>query len=168
LKRSDDYSENDPSSDGGSFSGIVEGSNDLEEAQSDPSRAELIGYSAQFSGPMPHPAMLAEYEKVQPGLADRIVAMAEKEQAHHHEMAKEIVLAQSKDLKMARREKTFGQICGLLIGTFTVGGGVFAAVNGAQIPGTFIGSSGVVGIVSVFVLDQRRKETNEDNEIIEV
>lgn len=48
----------------------------------------LIGQLAQvettmvsaFSGPLPPPEALAEYEKVCPGLAERIVVMAEREQ----------------------------------------------------------------------------------------
>ena len=38
-----------------------------------------------YSGPMPHPEMLAEYERITPGLADRIVALAER-QANHRMM----------------------------------------------------------------------------------
>ena len=33
-----------------------------------------------FSGPLPPPEMLGEYEKVLPGAADRIICLAEKEQ----------------------------------------------------------------------------------------
>jgi uncharacterized membrane protein len=38
-----------------------------------------------FSGPLPHPKHLAEYDRVLPGAANRIIAMAEKEQEHRHE-----------------------------------------------------------------------------------
>jgi uncharacterized membrane protein len=41
--------------------------------------------SASFRGPMPHPGMLKGYEEVSPGISDRIVAMAEREQAHRHQ-----------------------------------------------------------------------------------
>lgn len=39
-----------------------------------------------YTGPLPPPGAMADYEKVLPGMADRIVTMAEKEQkagAHH-------------------------------------------------------------------------------------
>ena len=36
------------------------------------------------SGPLPAPGMFQEYEKVLPGAADRIMAMAEKEANHRH------------------------------------------------------------------------------------
>ena len=35
-----------------------------------------------FSGPIPHPRLLAEYEKLQPGSMDRFMKMAEKQQDH--------------------------------------------------------------------------------------
>lgn len=38
---------------------------------------DLVGFSQRFSGPLPPPALLAEYEQVHPGLADRIASMAE-------------------------------------------------------------------------------------------
>jgi uncharacterized membrane protein len=38
-----------------------------------------VSEASSFSGPLPPPALLAEYEQVLPGLADRIARMAEKE-----------------------------------------------------------------------------------------
>jgi uncharacterized membrane protein len=40
--------------------------------------------SQQFSGPIPPPQILGDYDKVQPGFAERIIAMAEREQSHRH------------------------------------------------------------------------------------
>jgi len=40
--------------------------------------------SAQWSGPMPPPSTLREFESVVPGSAERIVRMAELEQSHRH------------------------------------------------------------------------------------
>ncbi len=40
------------------------------------------GYIEQYSGPIPPPGLLHDYEQVLPGIADRIVAMAEYEQKH--------------------------------------------------------------------------------------
>ncbi|MBI1800726.1 MAG: DUF2335 domain-containing protein, partial [Chloroflexi bacterium] len=38
----------------------------------------------EFSGPIPPPSLLSQYEQAFPGLADRIVKMAEREQTHRH------------------------------------------------------------------------------------
>jgi uncharacterized membrane protein len=40
--------------------------------------------SYSFMGPIPPPGMLAEYNNVIPNGADRVIKMAEKEQAHRH------------------------------------------------------------------------------------
>lgn len=41
--------------------------------------------SVHHSGPVPHPAILEGYERVAPGLAERIVVMAEKAQNKNHD-----------------------------------------------------------------------------------
>jgi uncharacterized membrane protein len=46
-------------------------------ADSGPIFASFV--SSSFSGPLPPPRMLAEYERTHPGLAERIVAMAERQ-----------------------------------------------------------------------------------------
>lgn len=55
---------------------IVQG-NDGDDATS------LISYR-HFSGPLPHPDILAQYEDVVPGVAERIVVMTEEQ--HQHRM----------------------------------------------------------------------------------
>jgi uncharacterized membrane protein len=42
-------------------------------------RAEFF---EEFSGPLPHPQALKAYDIVLPGAAERIISMAEKQQAH--------------------------------------------------------------------------------------
>jgi uncharacterized membrane protein len=37
-----------------------------------------------YRGPLPPPELFGQYDSVVPGAADRILAMAEKEQAHRH------------------------------------------------------------------------------------
>ena len=44
--------------------------------------ALMIIRSEMYSGPIPPPEALARYEEIQPGAADRILKMAEKQQEH--------------------------------------------------------------------------------------
>lgn len=46
-------------------------------------------------GPLPSSRQLAEYEKILPGLAERIVQMSEKEQTHRHHCDDSFVKAQT-------------------------------------------------------------------------
>lgn len=56
---------------------------DGEIAERDAGR-RLIAESQQFSGPLPAPHVLREYEEVKPGLADIIVSQWQQETAHRH------------------------------------------------------------------------------------
>jgi uncharacterized membrane protein len=49
-------------------------------------RRPFIVEAAEHRGPLPPPAMLNDYNSVLPGLAERIVQMAESEQSHNHQM----------------------------------------------------------------------------------
>lgn len=122
--------------------------------------ATQIGYSAhivkqQHSGPIPAPEILAAYERLTPGLAERIVKMAEDEAHHRRKTESEIIALQQYDQKAYRRSELFGQIFALAIGLGALVGSVVAAVHGQQIAASFIGTSGVTGLVSAFIIGRR-------------
>src|SRR5690349_12341887 len=72
--------------------------------------------ATSFSGPLPPPQILEEYDRIAPGSAGRIIAMAEKQADHRRRMETQIV---SSDITNSR----VGLICGLVIGL----GGLVAA-----------------------------------------
>ena len=92
---------------------------------------------------------MAEYERVSPGFAERILSMAEREAEHRRAL-------EVRQLDYGGRELLRGQLFGLLIGLAAIGGGVYSSVAGQPWAGGFIGTAGVVGLVSVFVLGRRR------------
>lgn len=49
-------------------------------------KREIIERVVMYKGPLPPPALLEQYEKVVPGLANQIFEMAIKEQDHQHKM----------------------------------------------------------------------------------
>ncbi len=53
----------------------------------------MLRVMSSFSGPVPPPAVLREYNEILPGaeFADRIVRMAEKEQDHRHRQEDRVV-----------------------------------------------------------------------------
>lgn len=108
------------------------------------------------SGPLPPAEELEKYEKLLPGLADRIVKMAEKEQDHQHDM-------QKTGLKGEIWDGRIGQILGFLIGFGALGYGSHTAIAGAEITGGFIGVGGIGSLVAVFVYG--RKRPDKKNEI---
>lgn len=75
-------------------------------------KAMAIFQQEYFSGPIPHPRLLAEYEKLMPGSTDRFMKMAETQQAHRIELEDVAVKSQ---LKSNERGQLFGFILSTLI-----------------------------------------------------
>ena len=71
-------------------------------------RAMVVMHSESFSGPIPPPSILKEYEEMQPGAADRILKMAENQAEHRMELEKKAIGGQIK-------QSSRGQIFGLII-----------------------------------------------------
>ena len=117
----------------------------------------------QFEGPLPHPSILANYNSIQKGFADRIVSSFEKETNHRHEMDKKLLDSAIQAQKYEATEARLGQIFALLIGLSAIFAGSYTAIKGFPIPGTFIGTTGVAGLVSVFILG-RNNQNNDNNE----
>ena len=71
----------------------------------------------RYSGPLPHPKILSGYEQILPGTADRIVAMAEREQEHRHNM-------QEKMIKTESRDSVGGMVCAFVLSVLCIIGAV--------------------------------------------
>ena len=93
---------------------------------------------------------MKQYEEILPGSADRILKMAENQSEHRQSLEKQ-------RLSFSNRAVRRGQIFGLVIGIVAIVTGGYTALNGAPIPGGFIGTTGVVGLVAVFVIGSNRK-----------
>ena len=57
----------------------------------------------------------------------------------------------------AHRVMVLGRILGILFGLFTIICGLIAALNGQEIAGVIFGTTGLAGMVTVFIVGQRRK-----------
>jgi uncharacterized membrane protein len=111
-----------------------------------------------FTGPLPHPASLKEYDNVLPGLAERIVTMAEAEARHRHDMDKETARQNELIINKEFSERRTGQIFGLCIGTLCLAACIVAIVLGAEKAAMVIGGATVVGLVTVFVVGRIKKD----------
>lgn len=92
---------------------------------------------------MPTPGELLQYDQLIPGAADRIIAMAERDQAARQnldDMAQradirhrdELVQAQVMTARGAFRSDIAGQIMGFVIAAGCVAGAVYTAMNGVS------------------------------------
>jgi uncharacterized membrane protein len=106
-----------------------------------------------FVGPLPSPQLLQEYENILPGLAERIVIMAETQAAHRQRMERSV-------LKIESRNSTLGVIFAFLISVSALAVSGFVISQGKEIGGAILGGTGLVSFVGTFIYGtaQRRKE----------
>lgn len=83
--------------------------------------------SETFEGPLPHPDLLAKYETILPGIAERIVSMAESEQNARLEVVRQdsqnksvLVQIASHESDGALKAHRSGQLIGLFLSVFCV------------------------------------------------
>jgi uncharacterized membrane protein len=105
--------------------------------------------ASSFSGPLPPPEVLEGYDRIFPGLAERLVRMAEKQSDHRMELEKKAISAQLS-------ESSRGQIFGLIIGLTGLILSSYVIVNGYAISGSILGGATLVALVSVFVVGKQK------------
>ena len=80
--------------------------------------------ATKWEGPLPPPAALEHFDRIIPGGAARILAMAEEQQAHRIEFGKKALTATIAD-------KRRGQWMGWTVAIAAVAGAIWTAENGA-------------------------------------
>ena len=117
--------------------------------------------AASFSGPLPHPEILAGYNDACPGAAERIIKTYESEVAHRHEMERAMVETDIKVQRAIPREILTGQIFAFLICVGFLATGTFLISTGHEISGTIFGGGGLVGIVSAFLASRKHGNNHQ-------
>lgn len=104
-----------------------------------------------YNGPLPPPKLLAEFEVVVPGSAERIIANMERESAHRREI-------ESKDSQAGRdgffeqlKYRGRGQWMAFAITMFALGISGLAMWKGHEASGAIIGTASLVTIVIAFI-----------------
>lgn len=121
----------------------------------------VVERHARFKGPIPHPDALAEYDRILPGLADRIMTMAEAESLHRREHEAKQLTGQIEDKHAERKERRRGQVFGLVIALGVLVSATSLAVYGYELAGSILGAAGMTGVVSVFVYGRRAGKVEE-------
>lgn len=104
----------------------------------------------QYSGPLPPPKAMKEYEEVLPGIAERIMNMAEEEAEHRHIQEKEVV----KIMSSVEKYIISGQRYAFWLGVV----GLFAAVGIAYLDprwGSVLGVSTIVSLIISLIIKRK-------------
>lgn len=143
----------------------------LDLAEDDTEKVKLgkrsLQLSRSFTGPIPPPEILYQYDQIGDDFANRIIKMAEKEQSHRHSLQDKTIQIQSDELKGIRDQKRIGQICGLTIGLVSILSGSSLVAMGHAKAGTIIATGAVLGLVSVFVIGKTSTAEEEEIGIVE-
>lgn len=126
-----------------------------------------------FTGPMPPPELLRQYDAVVPGAAERILAMAEKEAQHRQAQESQAlnanVQAQKQQLDIAEQQTkaTFksdkiGQLCGFVVSLICIAGAVFLALNGQPWVAGLLAGLPLAAIIRAF---RERPKVLQKNEV---
>jgi uncharacterized membrane protein len=110
--------------------------------------------SQHFLGPLPPPKLLKDYDKVQPGFAERILGMAEKEQLHRQGVEKK---ALSSDITIQRT----GQIFALLLSLVMMGGSMFLIYSNHDAAGVSLASATLLGLAYTFITGHKAQLSHE-------
>lgn len=97
-----------------------------------PAEARVLAASQQWQGPLPPPAALEHFERLVPGSAARLVAMAEAEQKHRHAIESGAMFAQQEAVRLTARDNIVGMVLGFLALAAGIGAAVWSVVVGAH------------------------------------
>ncbi|MEK7565052.1 MAG: DUF2335 domain-containing protein [Patescibacteria group bacterium] len=110
----------------------------------------LTEISQSFSGPLPPPDILRQFDEVVPGAAERIIKMAEDQSTHRRELEKKVI-----DSDITRSK--WGQILGFIIAISGLVVSAIVAVYGSALAGGIIGVGTLASLVGVFMYGSRTR-----------
>jgi uncharacterized membrane protein len=114
--------------------------------RSTPPGSQRLAVQATWSGPIPPPAALAEYEQAHPGTAERLLSAFETEGAHRR-AAENRQLAHADRLVDAQIwVMKVGTVSTVVIGTLGLIAATVLGATGHAIPATILGASEMAGL----------------------
>ncbi len=121
-----------------------------------------------YSGPLPHPAILKQFEDCIPGSGERILKIFEDQATHRQSLEKSREehnqFIEKRHLENSHNQITKGQLLGFFICLVALISGTICSLFGAIVPGSLFGTAGVAGLGAVFVYGSKRKEKNLKND----
>lgn len=115
-----------------------------------------ISHSSMFMGPLPSPSSLKGYGEIDPSFPDRIFKLTENDQVHRIELENYAIRENMKFNKM-------GMWFGFIIAILSICIGAFLIYNDKNVAGIAAIFTSLVGVIAVFILNQKNEKKDEDN-----
>lgn len=126
-------------------------------SESDRKVIEAVIMERMFSGPLPPPEFLAQYKSILPDAPERIMAMAEKEQQHRHDVDNAMV-------KGGLKQRSRGQILGFILALLFGAASLILGLKGQTTLAGILGTTTVIGLATVFVLNKKPSKDDDQKE----
>jgi uncharacterized membrane protein len=128
---------------------------------SSPPEMQFIATATSYAGPIPPPDALERFNQIIPKGAHRILRMAEKQQAHRHELETKVITS---DI----RRSWGGLIAGLVVAIVSITLGFLLVREGHDVAGTTVATTTVIGLVATFLKGstERRQERAEKRQAV--
>lgn len=118
---------------------------------------QSIAISQQYSGPIPPPAMLDQYDRIHPGLAEELVKFAKDEQLHRQGLE---TMAVSGEISKDKR----GQNYALIICLAVLAVGTVAIITDAPVVGGLLSGSTLTGLAYIFITGRKQKNSSQQDQ----
>lgn len=110
----------------------------------------------EMSGPLPDPMSFAAYDQTTPGAGERILAMAEKEQAHRHSTESLLIRTQTEDMRKEHWDVRLSHVCALIAVLALLGVSTLLVCTDYPVYGSLLSGATVVGVITAFVQGKRQ------------
>ena len=86
---------------------------------------------SRFSGPLPPPELLARYDEIVPGMADRLMTTFEKQADHRMKLEMTVISGDT-------RRAWWGLVLAFVFGMVLLGASVYMIANGFEVAGIIV------------------------------
>ena len=114
--------------------------------------------SIQYETPLPPPGMMAQYERIMPGSADRIISMAEAQSSHRREL-------ENRKLNSDIHNERLGQILAFVLALVGLVGGIWLTAIGKGLEGLTTFLATLAGLAAVFIYGRQSQTAERSNKL---
>jgi uncharacterized membrane protein len=107
--------------------------------------------SQSFSGPLPHPDILAKYNDAVPNGAERIMAMAEAQSTHRMQLEQMAVRSNISS-------QTRGSVFAFILGIFAIGIGAWLILSGKDAQGLASIITALSSLTLIFIVGRSKQD----------